>query len=288
MKTMFTTMAVFGVVLSTFGQEKSKDSLVGSEIALDEVLVSAVRATEESPVTFSNLTKKQMASRNLGQDIPVLMNFMPGVVTTTDAGAGVGYTGIRVRGSDATRVNVTINGIPYNDSESHGTFWVNMPDFASSTESLQLQRGVGTSTNGSAAFGASLNLLTDGISKVAYAEISGSAGSFNTFKSNLKFSSGLLNDHFEISGRLSQIKSDGYIDRASSDLESYFLQAAYKDEQTLIKALMFGGQQVTYQSWNGIENWQIEQYGRTFNSAGAIYNQDGEVVDYYDNEVDDY
>ena len=258
------------------------------DVLLDAVLVSAVRANADTPVTFSNLSAKDIESRNLGQDIPVLMNYLPNVVTTTDAGAGVGYTGIRVRGSDATRVNVTINGIPYNDGESQGTFWVNMPDFASSTQSLQLQRGVGTSTNGAAAFGASLNILTDGISKQAYGEISGSVGSFNTHKTNLKFSSGLLNDHFEISGRLSQIKSDGYIDRAFSDLESYFLQAAYKDDNTLLKALMFGGQEVTYQSWNGIENWQIEQYGRTFNSAGAIYDQQGDVVDYYDNEVDDY
>jgi len=258
------------------------------DILLDAVLVSAIRADTDAPVTFSNLSAKDIESRNLGQDIPVLMNYLPSVVTTTDAGAGVGYTGIRVRGSDATRVNVTINGIPYNDGESQGTFWVNMPDFASSTQSLQLQRGVGTSTNGSAAFGASLNILTDGISQDAYAEMSGSAGSFNTFKTNLKFSSGLLNDHFEISGRLSRIKSDGYIDRASSDLESYFLQGAFKDEKTLIKALIFGGQQVTYQSWNGIEKWQMDQYGRTFNSAGAIYNEEGQVVDYYDNEVDDY
>lgn len=258
------------------------------DVLLDAVLVSAIRADVDAPVTFSNLSAKDIESRNLGQDIPVLMNYLPSVVTTSDAGAGVGYTGIRVRGSDATRVNVTINGIPYNDGESQGTFWVNMPDFSSSTQSLQLQRGVGSSTNGAAAFGASLNILTDGISKDAYAEISGSVGSFNTHKANLKFSSGLLNDHFEISGRLSRIKSDGYIDRASSDLESYFLQAAFKDENTLLKALLFGGQQVTYQSWNGIEKWQIEQYGRTFNSAGAIYDQDGAVVDYYDNEVDDY
>jgi iron complex outermembrane receptor protein len=258
------------------------------DVLLDAVLVSAIRVDTDAPVTFSNLTAKDIESRNLGQDIPVLMNYLPSVVSTSDAGAGVGYTGIRVRGSDATRVNVTINGIPYNDGESQGTFWVNMPDFASSTQSLQLQRGVGTSTNGAAAFGASLNILTDGISKDAYAEVSGSVGSFNTHKANIKFSSGLLSDHFEVSGRLSRIKSDGYIDRASSDLESYFLQGAYKNENTLVKALLFGGQQETYQSWNGIEKWQMEQYGRTFNSAGAIYNQEGDVVDYYDNEVDDY
>ncbi|MEL4308826.1 TonB-dependent receptor [Joostella sp. CR20] len=258
------------------------------DVMLDEVLVSAIRVTTETPVTFSNLSAEEIAPRNLGQDIPVLMNYLPSVVTTSDAGAGVGYTGIRVRGSDATRVNVTINGIPYNDSESHGSFWVNMPDFASSVENLQLQRGVGTSTNGAGAFGASLNLLTDAVNEDPYAEISGSVGSFDTRKANIKFSSGLLNDHVEISGRLSRIKSDGYIDRASSDLESYFLQGSYVDDNTLIKALVFGGHEITYQSWNGVENWQIEQYGRTFNSAGAIYDTDGNVVDYYDNEVDDY
>ncbi|QLE01383.1 TonB-dependent receptor [Galbibacter sp. BG1] len=258
------------------------------DVMLDEVLVSAIRVSGDAPVTYSNLTAEEMAPRNLGQDIPVLMSYMPSVVTTSDAGAGVGYTGIRVRGSDATRVNVTINGIPYNDSESHGTFWVNMPDFASSTENLQLQRGVGTSTNGAGAFGASLNLLTDAISQDPYAEISGSIGSFDTRRANIKFSTGKLNDHIEVSGRLSRIKSDGYIDRASSDLESYFLQGAYVDENTLIKALVFGGQEKTYQSWNGVEQYQIDAYGRTFNSAGAIYDAEGNIVDYYDNEVDDY
>ena len=168
------------------------------------------------------LTKKDLAKRNLGQDIPVLMNFMPSVVTTTDAGNGVGYTGIRVRGSDGTRVNVTINGVPYNDAESHGSFWVNMPDFVSSVENLQLQRGVGTSTNGSAAFGASLNLLTDAYAYEANGEIANSFGSFNTRKHTAKFSTGLINNTFELTGRLSNLYSDGYIDRASSKLNSYF------------------------------------------------------------------
>ncbi len=286
MKTMFKTAAMFGAVLLANGQETPKDSLEGSKIALDEVLVSAVRVTQESPVTFTNLTKKQMKSRNLGQDIPILMNFLPGVVTTTDAGAGIGYTGIRVRGSDGTRVNVTVNGIPYNDSESHGTFWVNMPDFSSSTQSLQLQRGVGTSTNGSGAFGASLNILTDAVSDKAFGEINSSVGSFNTLKNNLKFSTGLLNNHIEISGRLSRITSDGYIDRASSELDSYFLQGAYLDDRTLIKALLFGGHQTTYQAWNGVDKEQLEN-NRTFNTAGMYTDENGNIQ-FYDNEVDDY
>ncbi len=253
---------------------------------LDDVLVSAVRVTSKTPVTFSNMDKKEIRYRNLGQDIPVLMNYLPSVVTTTDAGGGIGYTGIRVRGSDATRVNVTINGIPYNDAESQGTFWVNMPDFASSVESLQLQRGVGTSTNGSGAFGASLNMLTDSYASKANGEISSSYGSFNSNKNTVKFSTGLLNDHFELAGRLSTVKSDGYVDRASSDLKSYFLQGTYIGKTTLIKALVFGGTQTTYQSWNGIDADKLNS-DRTYNSAGEYTDEFGKTR-YYDNETDNY
>ncbi|WP_233588581.1 TonB-dependent receptor [Flavobacterium sp. LS1P28] len=253
---------------------------------LDEVLVSAVRVTTKTPVSFSNLDKKEIKFRNLGQDIPILMNYLPSVVTTSDAGNGVGYTGIRVRGSDATRVNVTINGIPYNDSESQGTFWVNMPDFASSLESLQLQRGVGTSTNGAGVFGASLNMLTDNFSKESSGEISNSVGSFNTRKHTVKFSTGLMNDHFEIAGRLSAIKSDGFVDRGASDLKSYFLQGTYVGKTTLIKALVFGGTEKTYQSWNGIDAETL-QNDRTFNSSGAFTDEQGNAR-FYDNETDNY
>lgn len=286
MKPIFTTLALFGLAMALQAQEQQLDSLEGKKVVLDEVFVSAIRVTNKTPITFSNLTKEQIKPRNLGQDIPVLMNFLPSVVTTSDAGAGVGYTGIRVRGSDATRVNVTINGIPYNDSESHGTFWVNMPDFASSTESLQLQRGVGTSTNGAGAFGASLNVLTDGISEDAYGQISSSIGSFNTLRNNLKFSTGLLNDHIEIAGRLSRITSDGYIDRASSELDSYFLQGSYKDDNTLIKAILFGGHEITYQAWYGIDAATLES-NRTFNPSGIYTDADGNTQ-FYDNEVDNY
>ena len=270
-----------------FSQETAIDTIKAKEISLDEVLVGAVRVTAQTPVTFSNLTKKEFQSRNLGQDIPIMMNYLPSVVTTTDAGAGVGYTGIRVRGSDATRVNVTINGIPYNDSESQGTFWVNMPDFASSTESLQLQRGVGTSTNGAGAFGASLNILTDSYAQEASGEISNSSGSFNTRKHTLKFSTGLMNDKFEIAGRLSTISSDGYIDRAFSDLKSYFLQGTYVGETTLIKALVFGGNQKTYQAWYGLEAPELRKKNRTFNVAGMYFDDQGNMK-FYDNETDNY
>jgi iron complex outermembrane receptor protein len=272
--------------LPTFimAQEQPKDTLKTNQ--LDEVLVSAVRVTTKTPVSFSNLDKKEIKFRNLGQDIPILMNYLPSVVATSDAGNGVGYTGIRVRGSDATRVNITINGIPYNDSESHGTFWVNMPDFASSVESLQLQRGVGTSTNGAGAFGASLNMFTDSYSKQSSGEIANSGGSFNTRKSTVKFSTGLLNDRFELAGRVSNINSHGYIDRASSDLKSYFLQGTYVGKTTLIKALVFGGTEKTYQSWNGIDETTLNS-NRTFNSAGIFTDELGNTK-YYDNETDNY
>ncbi len=254
--------------------------------ALDEVLVKAVRVEATSPITHSNVTKKELAKRNLGQDIPVLLNYLPSVVTTTDAGAGVGYTGIRVRGINAQSTNVTINGIPYNDAESLGTFWVNLGDFASSVESLQLQRGVGTSTNGSGAFGASINVLTDAVSTESNGEISNSFGSFNTRKHTVKFSTGLLNDHIEIAGRLSNISSDGYIDRAETDLKSYFLQGSYVDDNTLIKAIMFGGKEVTYQAWNGIDAETLAN-NRTFNPSGMYTDADGNTR-FYDNEVDNY
>src|SRR5210317_1933743 len=239
MKILFTTMSAVLIGLSVNAQQQSQDSI--QKVELEEVFVSAIRADKKMAVSYTNVKAEELATRNLGQDLPILLNYLPGVVTTSDAGAGVGYTYLRVRGSDATRVNVTINGIPYNDAESQGTFWVNLGDFASSTESLQLQRGVGTSTNGAAAFGASLNILTDAFSQEAYAELSGSAGSFNTHKATAKFSTGLLSDHFELSGRLSRIASDGYIDRASSDLDSYFLQGTFVNENTLIKGLLFGG-----------------------------------------------
>lgn len=257
-----------------------------SEI-LDEVLVKAVRVDADSPITYSNISKEEIEDRNLGQDIPILLNFQPAVVTTSDAGAGIGYTGIRVRGSDATRVNVTINGIPYNDAESQGTFWVNLGDFASSTENIQLQRGVGTSVNGSGAFGASLNILTDAIDDKPYADFSGSVGSFNTRKATLKFGTGTLSDHFSISGRLSKIDSDGYIDRATSDLKGYFLQGAYKDENTLIKAITFGGFEETYQAYFGIDQATLET-NRTFNTVGQMFDRDGNFEGYYQNEVDNY
>jgi iron complex outermembrane receptor protein len=285
-------------ICSVYGQGKPPDSTKTEK--LDEVLVKAVRVDAKSPITHSNVSKEQLAKRNLGQDIPMLLNFLPSVVTTSDAGAGVGYTGIRVRGVSAQSTNITINGIPYNDAESLGTFWVNLGDFASSVESLQLQRGVGTSTNGSGAFGASINVLTDAVSKEAAGEISNSFGSYNTRKHTVKFSTGLMNNHFEIAGRMSNISSDGYIDRASADLKSYFLQGSYVDDNTLIKAITFGGSEVTYQSWfgtplaringdeAGVEAYIVENF-LSAAEAENLRNSDRRYNYYtYDNQVDNY
>lgn len=272
---------------TTESQKTTNDSIKNTEEVLDELIIQSVRAKDNTPMTFSKINKKDVENRNLGQDIPVLLNFMPSVVSTSDAGNGVGYTGLRVRGSDATRINVTINGIPYNDSESHGSFWVNMPDFVSSVENMQLQRGVGSSTNGSGAFGGSLNLLTDGYAYQPEGEISNSFGSFNTRKHTVKFSTGLIDNRFELTGRLSDMHSDGYIDRASSRLKSYFLQGTYVEGQTLIKMLAFGGDQKTYQAWNGIEESDIQKYGRRFNTSGVYYDEDGNMR-FYDNETDNY
>ncbi|PVW15361.1 TonB-dependent receptor [Marixanthomonas spongiae] len=284
MKSLFISAALFTTTLAAIAQEKEQDSTKVE--SLEEVFIQAVRVDADSPITHSNLDEEELETRNLGQDVPYLLNYLPSVVTTSDAGAGVGYTYIRVRGSDASRVNVTLNGIPYNDSESQGSFWVNLPDFASSIQNLQLQRGVGTSSNGSGGFGASLNILTDEVSREAYGEISNSFGSFNTRKHNVKFSTGLLKDRVEIAGRLSKIESDGYIDRATSDLKSYFLQAAYKDRNTLIKAITFGGQEETYQAWNGIDAETLET-DRTFNPSGMYTDEDGNTR-FYDNEIDNY
>ncbi len=278
-------LSAMGLKAQDTPAQKVSDSL--TLISLEEVQLIGIRANDQTPVTFTNITKKELAPRNLGQDIPILLNYLPAVVTTSDAGAGIGYTGIRVRGTDATRVNVTINGIPYNDAESQGTFWVNLPDFASSLDEIQLQRGVGTSTNGSAAFGASLNLETVNLDEKPFAEIASSIGSFNSSKNTVQFSTGLLNDRFTFSGRLSQIQSDGYVDRASSNLKSYFFQGAYQDENSLVKALFFGGHEITYQSWYGLDALTLESDRRS-NPAGAIFDLDGNVTGFYDNQVDDY
>ena len=270
--------------LQLFSQETKQDTIRLQN--LEEVIVSSIRVKKNAPIAFTNVSKDNLGKKNLGQDLPILLNSLTSVVTTSDAGAGVGYTGIRIRGINAQSTNITINGIPYNDAESLGVFWVNMPDFASSIENLQVQRGIGTSTNGSSAFGASINILTDLVSDKPYFENSNSIGSYNTIKNTFKFSTGILNDSFEFSGRLSKIDSDGYIKRSSSDLKSYFLQATYKKENTLIKALSFGGHEITYQAWNGIDGETLES-DRIYNPSGMYLDQSGNIQ-FYDNEVDNY
>ena len=244
---------------------------------LDEVNVNALRASEKTPMTFTNMTKEAIEEQNLGQDLPYLLSTTPSVVTTSDAGAGVGYTGFRVRGSDATRINVTINGIPLNDSESQGVWWVNMPDFASSIENIQIQRGVGSSTNGASAFGATLNLKTDGLNSKAYAVTNNTIGSFNTLKNNVEFGTGLINGKFAVDGILSKISSDGYIDRATSDLKSFYLSGGYYGTDEVLKAIVFSGKERTYQAWNGVPLGYLEDDSlRNFNPYT------------YENEVDNY
>ncbi|SIT91328.1 iron complex outermembrane recepter protein [Pontibacter indicus] len=250
-------------------------TLQQASLRTGEVVVSATRANEKTGTTFTNVDREEIQARNFGQDLPYLLEQTPSVVVNSDAGAGVGYTGIRIRGSDITRINVTINGIPVNDAESHGTFFVNMPDLGSSVQDIQVQRGVGTSTNGAGAFGASLNIRTLGLNKDAYAEAVNGYGSFNTWRHSVSFGSGLINDKFTFDGRLSKISSDGYVDRASSDLKSYYFAGGYHGKKGMIKFVTFSGKEQTYQAWNGVPEDKLET-DRTYNSLT------------YDNETDNY
>ncbi len=251
---------------------------------LQGLTVTATRASEKTPMTYTNLGKEELEARNLGQDAPYLLRWTPSAVVTSDAGTGIGYTGIRIRGSDPTRINVTINGIPLNDAESQGTFWVNLPDFISSANDVQIQRGVGSSTNGAGAFGASINLNTAKLHEEAYGNVNLGAGSFNTLRRNVTFGSGLLNNKFTLDGRLSRITSDGYVDRGSADLNSYFLSGAYIGKRSSLRFNLFSGHEITYQAWNGIPaSFVDDPEMRTFNSAGT--DKAGEP---YENEVDNY
>jgi len=249
--------------------------LKNNQFLADEVMVTATRASENAATTLKNLSKAEIEINNFGQDIPFLLNQTPSVVVSSDAGAGIGYTGIRIRGSDATRINVTVNGIPINDTESQGMFWVNMPDFASSIDNIQIQRGVGTSTNGAAAFGASLNIQTNTRQDTAYTEVNTSAGSFRSLRNTLKLGTGLINGKFSFDGRLSRIVSDGYIDRGSSDLKSYFVTGAYYGKNSLLRINAFSGKEKTYQAWNGVPQDSLAT-NRRYNSFN------------YDNQTDNY
>ena len=272
------------ILAQDVNNSKNLDSLTNILI-LEEVTVSAIKAKNDTPVSFVNLSKENIEKTNLAQDIPILLKNTPSVVTHSDAGAGIGYSSIRIRGSDQTRVNVTINGIPYNDSESMQVYWVDLPDFASSIENIQIQRGVGTSTNGPGAFGGSINIQTNSASESPYFEINNTLGSFGTVKNSVGFSTGFINK-FELSGRVSRIKSDGYIDRSGSNLRSYFLQGVYRDENTLIKVLNFAGHEITDQAWYGVDSTTLET-NRKYNMAGEYYDEFGNTL-YYDDQVDNY
>ncbi len=237
--------------------QQQSDTLQNKQV-LQDVVVSGTKAKKNQPVTFTNLSKKEIEQQNFGQDLPFLLNLTPSTVVNSDAGAGIGYTGIRIRGTDPSRTNVTINGIPVNDAESHGTFWVNIPDFASSTQGIQVQRGVGTSANGAAAFGASINIQTDLMQPTAYGEVSSSFGSFNTWKHTIKAGTGLLDNKWAVDARLSQITSDGFIDRGASDLKSFFVSGAHYGKKSIFKMNVFSGKEITYQAWNGIPESRLK------------------------------
>ncbi|WP_420885197.1 TonB-dependent receptor [Candidatus Symbiothrix dinenymphae] len=259
-----------------------------SDISLHEVEVVASRAGEKTPVAYSNMDKQAIEAANFGQDIPFLLLLTPSVIATSDAGTGIGYTGFRIRGTDANRINITSNGIPLNDSESHGVFWVNMPDFASSLQDLQVQRGVGTSTNGAGAFGASINMKTENVPLKSYGEFDGGLGSFNTQKATFKLGTGILNDHWAFDGRLSSITSDGFIDRAAVDLKSYFAQGAYFNDHSLVKFITFGGKEKTYHAWDGVSDYKLAEGNRTYNPSGYMgEDADGNEL-FYANQTDNY
>ena len=252
-----------------------------SKYKLDEFEVTTNRVEENSPVAHENISKEEIEANNHGVDLPILLDQATSIVTTSDAGAGIGYTGIRVRGTDATRVNITINGIPFNDAESHGVFWVNMPDLSSSTSDIQIQRGVGSSTTGASSFGATVNLSTLSTvnSTKPFGEISNSFGSFNTIKNTIRLGSGLIDGKWNFEGRLSNIQSDGFIDRADADLKSYYISGSYLGENTSVQALIFSGHEKTYQAWYGAP--------LRFLNSNVDSNQTYNPYD-YENEIDNY
>src|SRR5687767_7588038 len=274
--------ALFFCTLISLCANAQTDTLGKDTIDLLPVEVRAIRAGALAPFTKTNLSAADIRKQNLGQDVPFILNQTPSVVVNSDAGNGVGYTGIRIRGSDASRINVTLNGVPFNDAESQGTFFVDLPDFSSSVGSIQVQRGVGTSSNGAGAFGASINISTNEVIAKPYVEFNNSYGSFNTWKNTVKIGSGLVGDHFTTDFRLSRIISDGYIDRASSDLKSYYFSTAYLGKTNSLRFNMFSGKEKTYQAWYGVSEADLET-NRTINYAGM--EKPGEP---YDNETDNY
>ena len=289
----------YGIKVSFIGYKTVEKEIVINEtlnfdfelnytaILSDEVIVQSTRAQKKSPTTYAVVDKQAIAENNIGQDLPYILQITPSVVTTSDAGAGVGYTGIRIRGSDITRINVTINGVPVNDGESQGVYFVDLPDLASSVDNIQIQRGVGTSTNGAAAFGASINIQTSKLNPDPYAEINSMAGSFNTYKNTVNFGSGLIAGKWAFDGRYSNILSDGYIERGWSKLNSYYISGGYYGEKSILKAIVTSGNERTYLAWYGTPKDSL-QTNRRYNPSGIMYNDDGSKKGYYDNQTDNY
>lgn len=260
--------------------------LIPKSYTINEVTVTSLRATEKSAVAYSNVSAGDISKRNLGQDIPYLLALTPSVVTTSDAGTGVGYTGIRIRGTDGNRINMTMNGVPLNDAESHGVYFVDFPDIVSSLSSVQVQRGVGTSTNGAAAFGASINMQTELLNEKPYAEISSNYGSFNTNKNSLKIGTGILFGHYAFDTRLSNVTSDGYVDRGSVSMKSYYFSGGYYSDKTVIKFITFAGNEKTYQAWDGVSGDSLST-NRTYNELGKYTDANGNTK-FYKNQTDNY
>src|SRR5215216_3787187 len=264
-------IALFFCALFNLSAEAQIDTLKKDTIDLLPVEVRAIRAGTLAPFTKTNFSKADIQKQNLGQDFPFLLNQTPSVVVSSDAGNGVGYTGIRIRGTDLTRINITLNGIPYNDPESQGVFFVDLPDFASSVSSMQIQRGVGTSSNGAGAFGATINFSTNEVNQKPYASLLNSFGSFNTLRHTIKLGTGLVNDHFTFDARLSKIRSNGFIDRGTSNLQSYYLSGAWLGEKSTLRLNIFSGKEKTFQAWSGIPEFKL------------FYNEDSLLTHYYNN-----
>lgn len=284
-----TTLLMVGAVVCDTASAVSVDSVDGDSmsVVLNQVDVVANRADSKTPVAYTNIGKRQLTANNDGRDMTYLLNMTPSVTVSSDAGGGMGYTAMRVRGSDPSRINVMANGLPLNDPESHRVYWVNMPDLASSLRDVQIQRGVGTSTNGAGAFGASINMVTDASSEDPYAELSGSYGMYNANRQTLRVGSGLLGNHWSVDARLSHMGSDGYIDRASSQLWSYFGQAAYQSYNTSLRLVAFGGKERTYMAWDYASKEQMEEYGRRYNPCGEYIDKDGNRA-YYADQFDNF
>ena len=274
-RSVFMMSLSFSAIAATAASPEKIDTL--STYTLQGVQVTSTRATKTTPMAFATLKKSQINNLNYGLDIPYILSLTPSVTTTSDAGNGIGYTTIRVRGIDPSRVNITANGVPMNDAESSQVFFVNMSDFASSLQSMQLQRGAGTSTNGAGAFGATLNMQTENIGVKPYVGLDLSGGSYYSHKETLRFGTGLLSNHWGLQGRLSNIGSKGYLDRASTKLNSYLLQGGYFSDNTMVKLVTWNGTEQTYHAWNYASKYEQSLYGRRYNSCGEYYDDKGEI-----------